>query len=194
MIFQAILLVIFVYLPLFLLFKKAKYRHPPGPTGGIPLIGYFPSYLGLKPYELLDRWAKKYGPIFTLKIGGRSYYVLNSYDMIRSAYVHDGNGNNFLDRPQDFNLLGSLFEFKALAFTNGPEWALQRKLLSSLIRRNLVAVEASIIQSGQEIVQRIQKLPVGPVDLYPILTEAVLNVVSQLFRIKILAIFPSPPN
>lgn len=159
---------------------KSKHRYPPGPSVGIPYFGIFPSYLGPKPYETLDRWSKEFGEIFSIKMAGRNCIVLNSFSVIREAYVMDGNGNNFLDRPLEYNVLGSPFGFRAFAFLNGPEWALQRKLFTSVIRKGGNKLEGLIFESATKMVSQFEQVGSEAIDVYKILADAALNAVSHI--------------
>ena len=163
---------------------KFNARPSPGPTGGIPFIGYSVSSLGAKPHETFDRWSKEYGGVFNITISGKPYFILNSYDVIREAYLIDENGHNFLGRPQGFSTFGSLFEFRPFAFKNGPEWTHQRKLMTSLLtiaRRGssgVTLLEQSIQKSGQTILKQIESVGNEPIDLHGNLIQSTMDVVN----------------
>jgi cytochrome P450 len=133
-------------------------------------LGYFPSSLGPKPYETMDALSKKYGPIFSIRITGRTYVVLSSWEVIRGAYVTDDGGNNFLDRPDDFNVLGSILDFRAMAFKNGEEWKAQRRVLqSSMLSRSRAVdggLEGQILDAAQGLLSNLRNLNSQPTNIY----------------------------
>ena len=53
---------------------------PPGPLG-LPVLGVLP-FLGAHPERVFAKWAKKYGPIISVRIGLNQMVVFNDYDSI----------------------------------------------------------------------------------------------------------------
>ena len=54
-------------------------RFPPGPRG-IPILGYIGIFN--KPEEKIYELSKKYGSIFTIRIGSEDIVFLNDYESI----------------------------------------------------------------------------------------------------------------
>jgi cytochrome P450 len=109
---------------------KRNQKLPPGPLG-VPLLGYLP-FLDL--YHLGQSFAdvgKRYGDIFSLRIGTEIAVVLNSYDAIKKAF-----SNPLLcDRPDTF-----MFQFfsqgnNGLASTSGEKWKVQRKFAHTTLKK-----------------------------------------------------------
>jgi len=159
--------------------KRSRSKYPPGPSG-YPIIGFFPSLLVDKPHEVLNKFAKKFGDIISLKIAGRPYIVLNSYESIRAAYVLDGS--NFSYRPQGFTIFTKFFEFKGMACVGGEEWKIHRKILSSWLKtgKSQASLEACVAETAHGTVQMIRALNSEPVDMYPIFANVVMDLVSLL--------------
>ena len=63
---------------------------PPGPIS-LPLIGNLPSLVwhllrsGDEPEHLFAKMAKKYGEVFSLKVGSKVIVVCNGYKAIKEA-------------------------------------------------------------------------------------------------------------
>ena len=49
--------------------------------------------------QVLHQMSHKYGPIFTVYLGGRRTVMLSDHNIIKDAFVK--HSNNFIDRPQD---------------------------------------------------------------------------------------------
>lgn len=57
---------------------------PPGPWG-LPLLGYLPYLTGV-PHEQFYHLSKKYGSVFSTKLGSQLLVVLADYKSIRNAF------------------------------------------------------------------------------------------------------------
>ncbi|XP_066450313.1 cytochrome P450 2K4-like [Eleutherodactylus coqui] len=78
-----------------------------------------------KHYQL----AKKYGPVFSIKIGVEKMVVLCGYDTVKEAFVKE----EFLDRPMTpafMDLTGGY----GIAFLNGNNWKTMRQFTFSTLR------------------------------------------------------------
>lgn len=73
-----VLAAVYIYLS-----KSKRTNFPPGPTG-VPLLGYAP-FIGSNTTKTFMRIGKKYGPIYSLKMGEQDWVVLNSYDVIHEV-------------------------------------------------------------------------------------------------------------
>lgn len=57
---------------------------PPGPLG-LPFVGYLPWLDRQRPHETLAALARRYGPIFTVPMGGIRAVVLADEGLVRTA-------------------------------------------------------------------------------------------------------------
>lgn len=97
---------------------------PPGPRG-LPVVGYLP-FLGKKAYESFLELGKKYGPIFSLNVGGRYAIVINDWPSIKEALSTE----EILARPK---LLGKIAA-PSILDTNGAVWRDQRRFALHQLR------------------------------------------------------------
>ncbi len=73
---------------------------PPGPWNW-PLLGCLPNFAllkyrsGLPLPHLFNSLAKKYGPVFSMDLGGNKVVVLNTFKYVKEAFNHP----NLCDRP-----------------------------------------------------------------------------------------------
>ena len=75
------------------LLKHLEMQLPPGPYG-VPIFGYLP-FLTNNVYLHMDRLSRKYGSIFSFKLGTRTVVVLSDPLLIREAFNH----SSFSGRP-----------------------------------------------------------------------------------------------
>ena len=97
---------IVVYLFLFLsyyVYVKRRTKLPPGPSWSLPLLGNIPFLMmefyrtgAEEPEYLLANMAKKYGEIFSLKIGTKLVVVANGYKTIAEGFKN----HHMNDRPE----------------------------------------------------------------------------------------------
>lgn len=61
---------------------------PPGPRG-LPVLGYLPWLDRVRPHETLTALSRRYGPIFTVPMGGVRAVVLAEEALVRTALARD---------------------------------------------------------------------------------------------------------
>ncbi|CAN8012798.1 unnamed protein product, partial [Ixodes pacificus] len=64
--------------------KRATALSPPGPWG-LPLLGYLP-FLRRKQHVFFRDLSRKYGPVFSVRLGAVNVVILNSYQSIREGF------------------------------------------------------------------------------------------------------------
>ncbi|GER29985.1 cytochrome P450 monooxygenase CYP701A16 [Striga asiatica] len=67
--------------------KTSSGLTPPPEIPGLPVIGNLLQLRNKKPYKTFIRWAEKYGPIYSIRIGSKTIVVLNSIDVAKEAMV-----------------------------------------------------------------------------------------------------------
>ncbi|XP_071483426.1 steroid 17-alpha-hydroxylase/17,20 lyase-like [Diadema antillarum] len=154
-------------------------RFPPGPPG-LPLIGNILE-LNDRSEILLDKFMKKYGDIFSLRVGERWVVVLNSVDMIKEAMLK--RGAEFAGRPQVYSAEILSEGFKDIVFSPYTDtWKLHRKLAHSALRhfatgKNLDKLVHKVFPQAEEVIARNGDKPLDPKLL---LTLTIYNVLSQM--------------
>lgn len=68
--------------------NREALRLPPGPYG-IPLLGYLPWIDAKFPHITLTNLAKKYGPIYGLRMGSLYTVVLTDPRLVKQAFAKD---------------------------------------------------------------------------------------------------------
>lgn len=78
---------------------------PPGPTG-IPILGSALTVGDGNILKLFRDWRRKYGEVFSVKMGNNLLIVVNGYDNIKEVFLK--RGDEFSRRPDTFvnNVLG----------------------------------------------------------------------------------------
>lgn len=69
---------------------SSKKQLPDGPPG-YPLIGNLHLFRGREVsnlYEMMNQWAKQYGDIYSIKMGPKTFYILNGYELISEVFNH----------------------------------------------------------------------------------------------------------
>ncbi|KAK4278316.1 hypothetical protein QN277_016180 [Acacia crassicarpa] len=105
--------------------KNSNSKLPPGPPK-VPILGNM-HQIGAMPHQTIAKWAKQYGPLMHLKLGGLSAIVVSSPEMAKGVMkTHD---IIFANRPYvvaaDIITYGS----KSMSFSPyGSYWRQMRKI------------------------------------------------------------------
>ena len=105
-------------------------RLPPGPVG-VPLLGYLPFMNVFHLEESFARLGKRFGNIFSLKVGTELAVVLDDYDTIVKAFSKP----ELCARPDSF-----MFRFfsrgeHGIASASGEKWNVQSKFAYGHLKR-----------------------------------------------------------
>ncbi|XP_078171178.1 flavonoid 3'-monooxygenase CYP75B137-like [Carex rostrata] len=115
----------FLYATLVLRHRRRTPPLPPGPTG-LPLIGSLP-FLDPSLHTYFSDLSKKYGPIFSLRLGSRLTVVISSPSLSRAIMrEHDDTFAN-----HDMPAAASVFSYGGndiLFSPNGPTWRMLRRI------------------------------------------------------------------
>ncbi|XP_022246307.1 cytochrome P450 18a1-like, partial [Limulus polyphemus] len=115
---------------IFLLFRwiLTRFRNfPPGPVG-LPIVGYLP-FLGKKAFLDFIELSKKYGNVFSLRLGSQNVVVLCDFLAVKEAMNKDA----FLDRPPDIQIQGPSENISVVS-VNGNWWKEQRRFSVHILR------------------------------------------------------------
>ncbi|XP_077172883.1 cytochrome P450 2W1-like [Paroedura picta] len=109
--------------------KRAS-NWPPGPKP-LPLIGNL-HLLDIKRQDKsLMKFAKEYGPVFTLHFGSQKAVVLTGYEAVRDALVNFAE--EFVDRPP-IPIFEEIQHGKGVFFSTGELWRTTRRFTVASMR------------------------------------------------------------
>ncbi|XP_014480546.1 PREDICTED: cytochrome P450 18a1 [Dinoponera quadriceps] len=121
-----------VFLTVLLIVKHVQWLKyirdlPPGPWG-LPITGYLPFLKRQDVHLQFCELAKKYGSIFSLRLGTQNLVVLSDHRLIREAFRRD----EFTGRPHTafIDILGGF----GIVNSEGELWKDQRKFLHDKLR------------------------------------------------------------
>ncbi|XP_042617774.1 LOW QUALITY PROTEIN: cytochrome P450 2U1 [Cyprinus carpio] len=175
---------------------------PPGPKPW-PIVGNFgvflvPSFIlrrlaknrkmisnPLSPQAGLMEMSKLYGNIFSIFVGPQLMVVLTGYETVRDAMLN--HPEVFSDRPH-IPLVTIITKRKGIVFAPyGPLWRTNRKFCHSTLRSfgfGKLSLEPCIYEGLTMIKTELQSLieKAGPsgIDLTPLISNAVSNVISSM--------------
>ncbi|XP_047522639.1 cytochrome P450 307a1 [Pieris napi] len=168
--------------------EKVDLKEAPGPLP-LPIMGNL--HLLAKnesPFQSFTELAKKYGDIFSMKLGSSQCLIVNNLELIRE--VLNQNGKFFSGRP-DFLRFHQLFDGdrnNSLALCDWSNLQLRRR---NLARRhcgpkqhtdNFAQIGAVATFEATELVQtlkQITKTSAAPVNLKPLLMSTAMNMFSN---------------
>ncbi|KAI0475658.1 cytochrome P450 [Xylariaceae sp. FL0804] len=114
--------------------KKGN-RIPDGPQG-LPILGSFP-FLTHYPELTLDKWAKKFGDLFSLWLGEQLFMIISSPEIAKDLIVT--NGNNFSSRKEMFIKSQIVFAGRGITATPYNErWAKHRRIATGWLNQKAV--------------------------------------------------------
>ncbi|MCI4376103.1 hypothetical protein PGIGA_G00184380 [Pangasianodon gigas] len=204
--FTLFIIIAFYLLRHYRLRKHLFVNIPPGPKP-LPVVGNFGSLFvppfilklfarkteeyeekrasPLSPQVGLMELSKVYGNMYSLFVGSQLVVVLNGYEVIRDALSN--HAEVFSDRP-DIPLITILTKRKGIVFAPyGPIWRKQRKFCHMTLRNfglGKLSLEPCIHEGfavvKAELLKRNQEAGGQGVDLMPLISSAVSNVISSI--------------
>ncbi|XP_013776427.1 cytochrome P450 2J6-like [Limulus polyphemus] len=173
--FSTFFLASFIFL--FLRWMVTRIRNfPPGPIG-LPVVGYLPFLKGKQTYLHITDLGKKYGNVFSLRLGSRYVVVLNDFKAVKEALSKDA----FLGRPPDIQFRTS--EITSVAVSNGIAWKEQRRFSLHALRDlgfGKTKMEDHIKEEVNVILEQLAACKGKPEDLRRLLVPSVSNNISAL--------------
>ncbi|XP_047510648.1 cytochrome P450 18a1-like [Pieris napi] len=159
--------------------KQIRLCLPPGPYG-LPFIGCLPWLYRGSPHSWYLAWAKRYGNIFSLRLGNSLVVCISSANILRDVF----NKSDSIGRPKTplNNLLGGY----GIILSEGILWKKQRQFVLDKFRALGVRLwsrqkfENCIIDEVQEMVTEIAVKEEQPQDPVMVLGRHIHNVICQL--------------
>ncbi|KAH7012853.1 cytochrome P450 [Ilyonectria destructans] len=147
---------------------------PPGPPT-IPLLGNLHQIPKRDLHLQYDRWAKEYGPIYSLKLGSQNVVVLASGEMIKN--VVDKRSGNYADRPDLY--MQEVWEGSRIIMRGYDAlWKVERKLYHQFLNINKAARYAPY--QDLETRQLCYDLLSNPDDFENLITRSTLSVATSM--------------
>ncbi|XP_064370041.1 cytochrome P450 2H1-like [Dromaius novaehollandiae] len=159
--------------------KSRTGKQPPGPIA-LPFIG---SMFHLNPRnvpENLEKLSKKYGPVFTVRLGPKEVVVLYGYDVVKEALI---------DQADEFSGRGTLplfdkfFQGTGIVNSNGETWKQLRRFALTTLRdfgMGKKSIEDRIQEEAHFLVERIKNTRERPFRPDSFLVHAVSNIICSI--------------
>ncbi|XP_053548923.1 steroid 17-alpha-hydroxylase/17,20 lyase [Bombina bombina] len=160
--------------------RKVKY---PRSLPCLPVIGSL-LHLGnnLPPHSLFYNLQKKYGSLFSFKMGSHFVVIVNNHKDAKEVLLK--KGKTFAGRPRTVTTDILTRNAKDIAFADySPSWKFHRKLVHSslsMFGEGTIAIEKIISREATSLCQTLIDFQSNPLDMAPELTRAVTNVVCAL--------------
>ncbi|XP_030626547.1 cytochrome P450, family 2, subfamily V, polypeptide 1 isoform X2 [Chanos chanos] len=177
---QSLLLFLFLFL---LISNHIRNRRPinfpPGPPS-LPLLG---SAFGLdrkQPHIHLTQMSRRYGNVFSLRLGGLNSVVVNSYSVVKEALIDQADV--FSGRPPN-PVFQRISKCQGVAFNDGYSWKQQRRFMLSILRNFGVgkrSLESKIKEEFTFLHQSMMDTNGEPFDAYHLINNAVSNIICSL--------------
>ncbi|CAM1321225.1 CYP2D6 (predicted) [Pycnogonum litorale] len=160
------------------LFKnsKRKGRMPPGPPG-LPILGNLIQMID-DPCRFMETATKEYGPVYSLALGSRSFFVISDYDVMKTAMKM----NVFQGRVKDGAIATVRHDLGIIAAT-GPLWQENRRfVLHSLRDRGMgkLQMEDRIKDELQNLIENMKTCDGKPTDFKSRIETSSANIICQL--------------
>ncbi|XP_078586162.1 cytochrome P450 2U1-like [Branchiostoma floridae x Branchiostoma japonicum] len=172
-----------VFLTLLVFFKRPK-NLPPSPSGSWPVVGHLLS-LGRAPHLKLTEWRKRYGDVYTVRMGMEDVVVLNGCRAIKEALVDYKDA--FSSRPSVYvlNLISGFGKNIGVSKFN-QAYKEKRKFAYSALRNLGIkmgpgSMEESIREEGRQLCLKLSEQgDANPRDITDNLTVSVANIICSM--------------
>ncbi|XP_045135811.1 cytochrome P450 2L1-like [Portunus trituberculatus] len=176
MVLLEVVAVVVVLVLLAFYFNKDPPGLPPGPPR-YPFIGCLSQN---QTIEESKQFQKKYGDIFSVRIGSKTMVTICNYKTIKEAFSR----YEFIDRPKwEFLNFFSNGELAGVIFRNGVPWQTLRRFLLRNLRdmgMGKSRLDDVILREAEELVKDFKKYTHGPTFFPGSISVATLNIIWQL--------------
>ncbi|KAM4042283.1 cytochrome P450 2K1-like isoform 1-T1 [Anomaloglossus baeobatrachus] len=159
--------------------KKNIYNLPPGPRP-LPIIGNLHILDMKKPYLTFHQLSKKYGPVYTIKLGEEKVVVLCGYDAVKDALVN--HADEFSGRPK-VPIFHEIIKGYGVIFAYDNNWKMMRRFTLSTLRdfgMGKEGIENKIAEESEFLVKKFRSYKGEPFDNLMIINAAVSNIIVSI--------------
>ncbi|CAL1272926.1 unnamed protein product [Larinioides sclopetarius] len=159
-----------------LFIKKTRSNFPPGPIG-LPIVGYLP-FLSEDLHLDFSKLGKKYGDVFSVRLGSQNIVVLHGAEAIKEAL----NKTEFLGKPP----VGGLKIVFPLSPFFGPDfraWKEQRRFVVQTMKDlglGKTKIEDDVMDEISHFIEVLKNYDGQPVDLKEPLSPSMSNNICAL--------------
>ncbi|XP_069830121.1 cytochrome P450 2K6-like [Dendropsophus ebraccatus] len=132
------------------------------------------------PYSSFKELAKKYGPVYSLKMGVQKMVVLCGYETMKEALVN--HAEEFADRPA-LPVFLDIARGYGLIFSNGHNWRTLKRFTISTLRdfgMGKRTLEDKINEESNRLVETFKSYKGEPFDNKMIMNAAVSNIIVSI--------------
>ncbi|THW17027.1 cytochrome P450 [Aureobasidium pullulans] len=151
-------------------------NYPPGPRT-LPLIGNLHQIPSKNEYLQFAKWAKEYGPIYSILAGSRPNIVLSSVEVVKDLL--DKRSAIYSDRPEVYaanHIPISKLRMVFMPYT--PLWRKVRKIAHSLL--SIKVVKNYDAYQEMERKQMLNEMLETPVDFFPSLQRYTTSLAATI--------------
>lgn len=124
---------------------------PSGPIG-LPIVGSFP-FLTHYPELTLDYWAKRYGPMYSLRLGNQLFIIVSDPIIAKDLMVT--NGAVFSSRKEMFLKSQTIFAGRGITATPYNEkWRKHRRIASYWLNKTAVDSYTNVLDYEATVLVR----------------------------------------
>ncbi|XP_066452158.1 cytochrome P450 2K6-like [Eleutherodactylus coqui] len=175
----SVILCLFVALIFYGRKRSGKYNLPPGPRP-LPIIGNLHILDLKKPYQTLHQLSKKYGPVYTIKLGEENAIVLCGYEVLKDALVN--HANEFSGRAK-LPLFDEVAKGYGVIFAHNDNWKVMRRFTLATLRdfgMGKETIENKITEECDFLVNKFRSYKDEPFDNLKIINAAVANIIVSI--------------
>lgn len=162
-----------------------RQNEPPGPFP-LPVVGnvLLMRIAGTDILDTLRRFARQYGPIFSLKLGQMNLVFISDAKILQESFVKQAS--DFSDRPRDVLPILKFLDEKVgsgVILSNGVAWQELRRVSLTAMRELGVgkkSLEEKVMEETSVILEQLSRLEGAPYHMKPILSKATSNVICNV--------------
>ncbi|XP_075125324.1 cytochrome P450 2K1-like isoform X1 [Leptodactylus fuscus] len=163
--------------------RNSHSKLPPGPRP-LPIIGNLHMLDLNRPYQTLHQLSKKYGPVYTIQMGGEKVVMLCGYEAVKDALVN--HADEFSGRP-GIPLFDDIVKGRGVILATGENWKVMRRFTLSTLRdfgMGKKTIENKISEESDFLVQKFRSYKGEPFNNILIINAAVANIIVSILLSK----------